>query len=60
MHGKPALKPVVAVIKKETEQSLSRPCLVAMNVPGLLKKHNPAIVRAARVDIMQENIGSVI
>ena len=60
MHGNPALKPVAAVIKKETEQSLSRPCLAAMNVRVSLKNHNPAIVRAAQVDFMQENIGSLI
>ena len=44
---------MVVVLKVEIEQSLNRPPLVAMNVLGLVKKHNPVIAWDAQVDILQ-------
>ena len=51
---------MVVVLKTETEQSLSRPCLVAMDALGLVKKHNPAIVMAAQVLIFPYYIMLVV
>ena len=49
VHGKPALKPVVVALKKETGQSVSQPYIMVPPVLETIQKYNPAIVTAAQV-----------
>ena len=51
---------MVVGLKKETEQQLRMPCLVAMNAQGMTRKHNPATVMDVLVNILMTIFHSVI
>ena len=51
MHGKLALLLVVAVLKTEPEESLSKPYLVEINALDKTRKHKPVAVMVALVNI---------
>ena len=58
--GKHALRPVEAALKTEPEQSHNRLCLVAMNAQGMSRKHSPATIMVALVNIIIMMCHSVI
>ena len=49
VNGEPVQYPVVVEPEKDTEQLLKRPCLMVMNIHGMKRKQNPAIMVFALV-----------
>ena len=49
VHGKPVLQPVVVEHKRETGQSTSQPCLMALIVREMIPTPKTAILMVAQV-----------